>query len=103
MAKHGTMQKVVMGTLAVMMVTSLLLAVVAFVAVPIAQARSVQPDAPCEWCRVIGQGWHCNVCPYPHGPDEQYRIIRCCDQCAGYCETYTEPMGCYWYSGCHYP
>lgn len=79
MLKDGKMQRLVMGALVVIMVASLALALAAFVAVPFAQARSVSPDSPCESCWTISQGWHCNVCPEPWYPDEQYEVVRCCD------------------------
>ncbi len=103
MAKHGTMRKVILGMLAAMLAASALLAVAAFVAAPIVEAGSVQPDSPCESCQTIGYEWHCNhvgTCP-PEQPDGRYEVIRCCDQCLGYCQTWYVFLYCAYHSACH--
>ncbi len=96
MAKHGTMQKAVLSALAVMMVASLVLAVVAFIPPMPVQAAGPQPDGcPKGWYEVHPAP--CGTCPN----NQRFFWWEFCqkDVCAGvptHCSFCSWcPFGCY--------
>lgn len=104
MGKDGKTQRVVKGTLAVMVVASFLLAAASFVALPAAQAAPPQPRDPCAYwdcysftcyCCVPIRGdcpWGCTSwctrCCYSPYPSACYRCPGDCCWCSCYCPEY---------------